>query len=242
MSVIALILAGGMGSRMGRPKQFLELLGQPALLHTLRAFQETPGVDLIHAVGDRGRIETLAKKAGITKYDGCAKPGESRSFSAKSGLALCEEKGPEAVILIHDGSRCLVTPTLIQRVVDAALSDEADGVIPTLPVSDTIKVCENGSVMKTLDRSTLHATQTPQAFRLGRIRQIYEDSEDTLLSATDDASLVERNGGRVMTVMGEKTNIKLTSPEDLILAEAILTARARAFAGYHLFGRSRFPK
>lgn len=242
MSVVALILAGGTGSRMGRPKQFLELLGQPALLHTLRAFQEAPGVDVIHAVGDRKRIETLATEAGITKYDGCAKPGESRSLSAKSGLTLCAGEGSEAVVLIHDGSRCLVTPTLIQRVVEVALSDGADGVIPTLPVSDTIKVCENGSVMKTLDRDTLHATQTPQAFRLGRIRQIYTDSEEALRSATDDASLVERYGGRISTVMGEKTNIKLTSPEDLILAEAILTARARTSAGHYLFGWSRSPK
>jgi 2-C-methyl-D-erythritol 4-phosphate cytidylyltransferase len=100
-----------------------------------------------------------------------------------------------------------------------------DGIIPTVPVSDTIKVAENGSVQETLDRSRLHATQTPQAFRLGLLREVYASSEDRLRAATDDASLVESAGGRVGIVAGEKTNIKLTSPEDLVLAEAILTSR-----------------
>ena len=100
-----------------------------------------------------------------------------------------------------------------------------DGVIPTVPVSDTIKVARNGSVESTLDRSKLHATQTPQAFRLGLLRRIYTSSEELLRAATDDASLVEQEGGRVGIVAGEKTNIKLTSPEDLVLAEAILMSR-----------------
>jgi 2-C-methyl-D-erythritol 4-phosphate cytidylyltransferase len=98
-------------------------------------------------------------------------------------------------------------------------------VVPALPVSDTIKVAENGSVTQTLDRATLHAAQTPQAFRLGLLHRIYAAPEEDLRAATDDASLVENAGGRVVMVAGEKTNIKLTSPEDLVLAEAILAAR-----------------
>lgn len=229
---VALVLAGGMGSRMGRPKQFIELLGAPALLHTLRAFERTPEVARIYTVGDGSRIKLLAEEAGISKYAGCAFPGESRSLSTRNGLSLLEREGPETVVLIHDGSRCLVTPTLVRRVVTTATKDpDTDGVVPALPVSDTIKVAKNDTILDTLDRTRLHAAQTPQAFRLGLLRKVYAISEEHLLSATDDASLVEKAGGRVCVVAGEKTNIKLTSPEDLVLAEAILAARREARYG-----------
>jgi 2-C-methyl-D-erythritol 4-phosphate cytidylyltransferase len=116
--------------------------------------------------------------------------------------------------------------------VAAALEDRtADGVIPALPVSDTVKVAENGTVLETLDRTKLHTVQTPQAFRLGLLRRIYAQPEEGLCSATDDASLVEKAGGRVIIVEGEKTNIKLTSPEDLIFAEAIIRARTGTSPG-----------
>lgn len=232
MRAVALVLAGGLGSRMGRPKQFIELLGKPALHHTLRAFQEAPGIDRIYTVGDKERIESLITSARIGKYASCAPPGESRSHSTRSGLLMCLED-PQTIVLVHDGSRCLVTPVLIDRVVEAAKERGVDGVIPTVPVSDTIKVTENGSVTETLERSKLQATQTPQAFRLGLLRRVYDSSDALLASAPDDASLVERTGGRVVTVPGEKTNIKLTSPEDLILAEAIMASRN----GFHPPGR-----
>jgi 2-C-methyl-D-erythritol 4-phosphate cytidylyltransferase len=235
-SAVALLLAGGTGSRMGRPKQFIELLGKPALYHALRAFEEAPSVGKIYAVGDGRRIEEVAGKAGIGKFAGCAEPGEARSLSTRNGLTLCgEEQDP--VVLIHDGSRCLVTPELIERVVKAAQYYGADGVIPAVPVADTIKVADNGSVSQTLDRSRLHAAQTPQAFRLGLLREIYAAPEHVLRTATDDASLVENAGGRVAVVPGEKTNIKLTTPEDLILAEAILISRERAHNGERWFHR-----
>lgn len=212
---------------MGRPKQFIDLLGRPALYHTLRAFQDAPEISRIYAVGDPGLVGGLAYESGIKKYVGCAEPGETRALSTRSGLRMCAEE-EEAVVLIHDGSRCLVTPALIGRVVEAARTS-ADGVVPTVAVSDTIKVAENGCVGKTLDRSKLHATQTPQAFRLGLLKKIYAFPEDILRAATDDASLIEQEGGRVEIVAGEKTNIKLTSPEDLVLAEAILTSRGRSW-------------
>ncbi|MCA1730585.1 MAG: 2-C-methyl-D-erythritol 4-phosphate cytidylyltransferase [Actinobacteria bacterium] len=240
-SAVALVLAGGTGSRMGHPKQFIELLGAPALLHTLRAFERTPEIVRIYVVGDRSRIEDLAEEAGISKYAGCAPPGESRPLSTKSGLLVCRED-PKTVVLIHDGSRCLVTPDLIGRIVDAARGSTGaatdgtpngvpDGVVPMLPVSDTIKVARNGTILGTLDRTKLHAAQTPQAFRLGLLHEVYSASEENLCVATDDASLVEKAGGRVLVVAGEKTNIKLTSPEDLVLAEAILAARKGARFG-----------
>jgi 2-C-methyl-D-erythritol 4-phosphate cytidylyltransferase len=213
---------------MGRPKQFIELLGMPALHYTLQAFEESPEVARIYAVGDRQRIENLARSAGITKYAACAEPGEARSFSTRNGLLLCEED-PETIVLVHDGSRCLITPDLIKRVIRAAHgASEPDGVIPGIPVSDTIKVARGGTVTETLDRTNLYAVQTPQAFRLGRLRRLHDSSEEYLRAATDDASLVERDGGHVDVVAGEKTNIKLTSPEDLVFAEAILTVRKGA--------------
>jgi 2-C-methyl-D-erythritol 4-phosphate cytidylyltransferase len=210
---------------MGRPKQFIELLGMPALHYTLRAFEESSEVTRIYAVGDRRRIEALAQAAGITKYAACAESGEARSFSTRNGLLLCVED-PKTIVLVHDGSRCLVTPDLINRVVRAAAGDsEPEGVIPGVPVSDTIKVAREGTVAETLDRTNLWAIQTPQAFRLGLLRRLHDSSEELLRAATDDASLVERDGGRVEVIAGEKTNIKLTSPEDLVFAEAILARR-----------------
>jgi len=215
---------------MGRPKQFIDLLGRPALHYTLRAFEESPEISRIYVAGDRERIEGLALESGIGKYAGCCAAGESRPLSTKNGLlALCDED-PETLVLIHDGSRCLVTPDLIGHVV-AAMEKDCDGVVPALPVSDTVKVAEHGFVSETLDRSRLHAVQTPQAFRLGLLRSIFAAPEEDILDATDDASLVERSGGRVTLVSGEKTNIKLTSPEDIILAEAILLARSDARVG-----------
>ncbi len=212
---------------MGRPKQFLDLRGKPALYHTFRAFEDASSVDWIYAVGDASRVETLAKEAGISKYVRCGQPGEFRQLSTKSGLLLCPQD-PDTVVLVHDGSRPLVTPALVNRIAQAALgADAPDGVVPATTVSDTIKVGRDGEAVKTLDRTELRAVQTPQAFRLGLLRRIHEAPDEYLGAATDDASLVERDGGRVVLVEGEKTNIKLTSPEDLVLAEAILAARER---------------
>lgn len=215
---------------MGRPKQFIDLLGRPALAYTLDAFERSPEVDGILAVGDEWRVSKLARDGGISKYAGCALPGDSRSRSTKNGLDLMSEEAPETIVLVHDGCRCLISETLIGRVADSL--DGADGVIPAVPVSDTIKSTDSEDpqdefVSETIDRSILRAVQTPQAFRLGLLREIFSYSDEFLDSATDDASLVEKSGGRVRIVMGEKGNIKLTTPEDLILAEAILRTRSR---------------
>jgi 2-C-methyl-D-erythritol 4-phosphate cytidylyltransferase len=216
---------------MGRPKQFIELLGVPALHYTLRAFEDAPEIARIYTVGDSTRIEDLVRETGITKYTACAEPGESRSLSTRNGLLLCRED-PETIVLVHDGSRCLVTPDLIGRVVEAAgKADGPDGVVPGIPVSDTIKLASDGFVERTVDRTNLSAVQTPQAFRLGLLRSLHDTPEEYLLAATDDASLVEREGGRIEIVAGEKNNIKLTSPEDLVFAEAILTLREGAAHG-----------
>jgi 2-C-methyl-D-erythritol 4-phosphate cytidylyltransferase len=149
-------------------------------------------------------------------------------LSTRSGLLLLPED-PETIVLVHDGSRCLVTPDLIERVIRAAGgAGKPDGVVPGLPVSDTIKIARKGTVAETLDRTNLWAIQTPQAFRLGLLRRLHDSAEELLRAATDDAFLVEQEGGRVEIVAGEKTNIKLTSPEDLVFAEAILALREGA--------------
>jgi len=219
------VLAGGSGTRMGRPKQFIELLGEPALLHTLRAFEGAPGIARIYVVGDAARVKALASSGGIEKYAGCALPGEARSGSTMSGLGLMDsmDEPEDTVVLVHDGSRCLVSSELIGRVV--AATTEAEGVIPALPVSDTVKEVRDGVVRGTLDRSRLQTVQTPQAFRLGPLRETYRAWKGALDRVTDDASMVEMNGGAVRVVEGERTNIKLTAPEDLIFARAILESR-----------------
>ncbi len=218
------MLAGGTGSRMGRPKQFIDLLGEPALSYTLRAFEEAAGVDGIYVVGDAARVGPLAEEAGISRYAGCAAPGENRPGSAIEGLGMVDEP-EDTLVLVHDGSRCLVTRDLIERVVAAASDPIPDGVIPALPVPDTVKEVREGVVRETLDRSRLQAVQTPQSFRLGPLREAYRESGEALERVTDDASLIEMRGGVVRVVEGERTNIKLTSPEDLIFARAILQAR-----------------
>ena len=199
---------------MGRPKQFIELLGKPALLHTLRAFEETAGIARIYVVGDNERVEALASEGGIGKYVGCAAPGEARPGSTMSGLGLLGtmDEPDDTVVLVHDGSRCLVTSELVESILAAALEPGVEGVIPALQVSDTVKEVRDGVVRETLDRSYLHTVQTPQAFRLGPLREIYHDSGDLFAHVTDDASLVEMRGGEVCVVEGERTNIKLTSP------------------------------
>lgn len=207
---------------MGGPKQFIELRGEPAISYPLRAFESAPGIGGIYTVGDERRVSETVRRMGLKKYAGCAKPGSSRSRSALNGVRLIEEP-PETPVLIHDGSRCLVGPALIQRVIDAFSG--VDCVIPALPASDTIKVVREGVVAKTLDRSELFAVQTPQAFRLDTLRRVYERHADSLDAATDDASLVEMEGGTVKVVAGEQANVKLTSPEDLVLAEAMLASR-----------------
>ena len=217
------MLAGGTGSRMGRPKQFIELLGVPALQYTLQAFEEAPEIATIYAVGDGRKVEDLAQRAGISKYADCAEPGESRSLSTKNGLRLCTED-PETIVLVHDGSRCLVTPELdrarrASRRANPTASFRGSR-SPTRSRSPGAASSPKPSTGRTCGRSRL-PRHSASACCAGCTKR----PEEHLRAATDDASLVERDGGRVEVVAGEKTNIKLTSPEDLIFAEAILAAR-----------------
>lgn len=139
--------------------------------------------------------------------------GETRQDSVRNALDAISSE----VILVHDGARPLVKRELVHSVI-LALGD-ADAVVPVLPVDDTLKEVEGGRVLRTADRTRFRRIQTPQAFRAGALRAAHKAAERDGFVATDDAQLVEMNGGRVVTVDGSRTNIKLTRPEDFEVAE-----------------------
>jgi 2-C-methyl-D-erythritol 4-phosphate cytidylyltransferase len=147
--------------------------------------------------------------------------GEHRSESVANALELCGEE----IVVVHDAARPLVTPALINAVIERlTLDDEAAGAIAAAPVTDTIKRTDGDRVEETLDRAGLWAVQTPQAFRAGALREALSDP-DSLPEATDDAMLVERRGGRVLIHPAPTGNIKVTTPIDLRVAELILRER-----------------
>jgi 2-C-methyl-D-erythritol 4-phosphate cytidylyltransferase/2-C-methyl-D-erythritol 2,4-cyclodiphosphate synthase len=148
--------------------------------------------------------------------------GERRQDSVHEGLRALYRACD--VVLVHDAARPLVQPMMIQRCLDA-LDDRTDGVVPSLPVVDTLKRVEGDSVIGTVDRTPLVRVQTPQVFRRDVLARAYEAADDDV---TDDAQLVERAGGRVVCVSGDPANIKVTYPEDLALAEALLRMRGAA--------------
>jgi 2-C-methyl-D-erythritol 2,4-cyclodiphosphate synthase len=145
--------------------------------------------------------------------------GATRAESVRAGLAAVPDDA--AVIVVHDAARPLARSSLFAAVVDAVRSDGADGAIPVVPVTDTLKRVSGGTVLATVDREGMVAVQTPQAFAAATLRSAHRSAAD----ATDDAALVERLGATVRTVMGDPHNMKLTGPADLDLAEALLTAR-----------------
>ncbi len=142
--------------------------------------------------------------------------GSSRAGSVRAGLAAVPEDA--AVIVVHDAARPLATPALFAAVVDAVRSDGADGAIPVLPLSDTLKRTSEGRVLSTVDRAGLATTQTPQAFVAARLRAAHRGDGE----ATDDAGLLELEGATVRTVPGDPRNLKLTRAEDLAVAEALM--------------------
>ena len=199
MAVWAIIVAGGSGVRFGGQKHALLLDGVELWRRSVDAFR-TAGVDNIVVVGE---------------VPGGVPGGARRRDSVAAGMA----EVPEDVewVLIHDAARPLVTPQLISRVLARALVGDVDGVIPAIPVADTLKRVQGKRVLETVDRETLVAVQTPQAFALPVLRAAHgSDSSD----ATDDAGLVERANGTVVTVMGDPMNLKITVPRDLEIARA----------------------
>ncbi|MHB8908187.1 MAG: 2-C-methyl-D-erythritol 4-phosphate cytidylyltransferase [Syntrophales bacterium] len=225
MKTLAIIPAGGAGRRMGAsvPKQYLPLAGIPVILHTLRAFQSALVIDEIYLVVPEGDIPEITSGIvahyGLTKVSRVLAGGPERQDSVRNALAHVRDE--HGIILVHDGVRPFVSGELIRRAVTAA--DQCGAATVGVPVRDTVKeVSPAGWVVKTVPREGLWLTQTPQAFQRPIIRAAYEKAGQEGFSGTDDASVVERMGVPVRMVPGESDNIKLTTPEDLLLGEVIL--------------------
>ncbi len=220
MSVWAIIPAAGTGARFGgaMPKPLAELGGAPVIARTLGVFQECPAVDGIVLVVHRdwqGDHEKIAR--GFTKVKAVVAGADTRTGSVRNALALLP---PEArVVIVHDGVRPLVTPEIITAGLEAVKATGA--AIAAVPVKPTIKAVDPAAmtVTETFDRSLLWEVQTPQVFSRPLLERAYR--EDTQ-GASDDAALVERMGAKVNVFMGAYTNIKITTPEDLLTARVFL--------------------
>lgn len=224
---IALIPAAGMGKRMGASinKQYLQLDGVPIVARTISAFERSPLIDAIYLVTPAEEIpycrEHIAEAFGFSKISAIIPGGKERQNSVMNGLnAMREYVSDDDVILIHDGVRPFISEEIISEAIKAAAL--YDGALVAVPAKDTIKIVETGFVSGTPDRTTLWQAQTPQAFRFGSVYTAHMAAEAARFIGTDDASLVERLGGRVRIVCGDYRNIKITTPEDLVLAEAFL--------------------
>lgn len=221
---VAIIVAAGQGTRMGSEcaKQFLELAGIPIIIHTIRAFDQCEAIHEIIVVlsaSESANFLASAGKYGLRKLARVVPGGLTRSESVFHGLQSVRAATAE-VVAIHDGVRPLVTPDEITRTINAAR--EHDAAVLVAAVTDTIKEVEDEQIVATLTRSSLRRALTPQCFRYSLLRQAYEQADLNDPSLTDESVLVERLGVKVMAVEGSARNIKITTPEDLIVAEAFL--------------------
>ncbi|MEK6695319.1 MAG: 2-C-methyl-D-erythritol 4-phosphate cytidylyltransferase [Nitrospirota bacterium] len=226
--VVAVVPAGGTGKRMGAgtPKQFLMLDGVPLMLHTLRVLDRTPGVTevvLVVPKEERDRALTeVVERYGLKKVLKVVPGGATRQESVQHGL---NEVGEDVeIVVVHDAVRPFITEDRIERSIEAARKH--GGAIVAVPMKDTPKQAgPDRLIQRTLNRTELWLAQTPQAFRRALVVEAYRKAAIAHVHATDDAALVERLGHKVAIVEGSWENIKITTPEDMILAEAILAAR-----------------
>ena len=223
---VAILVGGGRGVRFGgdRPKQFLELNGTPIIVHTLRQFELSRQIDQVVVVLPASEItvfQSLVDKLDLKKISRVVAGGETRAQSVKSGLAAIEQA---EVVAVHDAVRPLVTHDEIDRVVVAA--NESGAAILVAGVSETIKEVEDNRVARTVARADLRRALTPQSFHFDILKRAYEQLdqlESSGVEVTDDSFLVERLGVTVSVVEGSARNIKITTPEDLAMAEAFVT-------------------
>jgi 2-C-methyl-D-erythritol 4-phosphate cytidylyltransferase len=223
MQTFLVLVAGGSGTRMGadKPKQFLELQGRPLIAHSLQAFllafpDLLPVIVLPEAWLDHGRqvLEAIFPGTTIRFVAG----GETRFHSVQQGLSVIQGDG---IVFVHDAVRCLVTPSLIRRCYETA--DRSGSAIPAVPVRDSLRVL-NASGSQPINRELVRAVQTPQAFRVALLQQAF--TQHYRSAFTDEATVLEASGHPVTLVEGEETNIKVTYPVDLVLAERLLTERS----------------
>ena len=226
MEALAIIVAAGRGERMdaGVPKAFLPLAGVPMLLHSVRAFARASPVTAMVVVVPGDRIEeTRALVAEIAKPVTVVAGGAQRQDSVRAGIQAAPATF-DGIFLVHDAARPLVDVATIETVTEVAV--EMGAAIPTLPVADTIKRMEQGLVRGTVDRGSLAAAQTPQAFAASLLRRAYDAAYRDGAVLTDEAMAVERLGGSVAAVPGDRKNRKMTTPDDMEWAEDVLRRRA----------------
>ena len=221
MSVWAVLAAAGRGERLGsdRPKAFARLGGRPLLAESLERLESSEWVDRIVIAAPPDWEEPcilVAEEIAATKVNSAVTGGASRSESVR--LALEDVPEDAAVVVVHDAARPLLPGAVIERVL-APLSEGWDGVVPALPLADTVKRVEADRVVETLQRADLVAVQTPQTFVADVLRRALAGD---VAAATDCASLVESGGGRVKWVVGDPKLLKVTDADDLALVESWL--------------------
>jgi 2-C-methyl-D-erythritol 4-phosphate cytidylyltransferase len=218
----AVVVAAGRGDRLGldRPKAFAKLRARPLLAESLERLEASDWIDAIVIVAPPEWEEPsilVAEEIGAGKVTACVPGGATRAQSVRAGVAEVE---PDAlVVLVHDAARPVLPEEVVERVL-APLGDGWDGAVPALPVADTLKRAgEDGSVVETVDRTGLHAVQTPQAFLAPVLREALTGDLD---DASDCAALVERRGGKVLLVEGDRRLLKVTTQADLAFVETLL--------------------
>jgi len=228
---IAIVPAAGLGRRFGHPisKPFQELLGKPVIIWPLEVLESvdeiTETVPVLRGE-DMERGVKVFERYNLSKIKRIAPGGKKRQNSVHNALKLIEDKN--CIVLIHDGVRPLVEKSLIQETIHHMVKiirneENYAGVILGVPLKDTIKEAEGGVVKKTLRRDSLWVIQTPQVFPYKKLLKAYEKATGEGFYSTDDSALVERYGGKVKVLMGSYRNIKITTPEDLIISEYLLS-------------------
>ncbi|MDB5750708.1 MAG: 2-C-methyl-D-erythritol 4-phosphate cytidylyltransferase [Ramlibacter sp.] len=221
----ALIPCAGNGSRAGTsgPKQYERVAGQPMVWHTLSAFAGVKRIarTLVVVAASDGFFERNPTTSALVVPCG----GATRAASVANGLRELRRVGATDAdwVLVHDAARCLVTPDLIDRLIDRCSGDEVGGLLAH-PLADTLKIAKDGRAAGTLQRDDKWLAQTPQMFRLGMLRQALEGVGDAI---TDEAGAIEAMGLQPLLVEAGAQNFKVTYPEDFAMAEAVLRGRAR---------------
>ncbi|MGH2398728.1 MAG: 2-C-methyl-D-erythritol 4-phosphate cytidylyltransferase [bacterium] len=223
LSAAAIVVAAGRGERLGAPsgKAFVPLLGEPMVLHTLRALEACSLIDGIVIVVPAERIAAmadLARSAQLSRIREIVPGGRERQDSVLAGLTRIEDQG---LVVVHDGARPLVRPDIVAGVVKAAADTGAASA--GVPMRETVKAVEGIEATGTVERETLWIAHTPQAFRTELLKEAHQRAREDGFQGQDDAVLVERLGRRVRMVEDSPTNLKITVPEDLRLAEMYLS-------------------
>lgn len=220
MKTFVIVPAAGQGRRFGGLKQFQNLGGKPLLLHVLEAFQQSPFIQGIHVMVPESELyptNALTTKAGLSKVKILA-GGKERQDSVRLGF---ETLPPCDIVMVHDGARPFVTQAMIEGSIRSARDGGA--CVLGIPVKDTIKrVDHEGNIIQTTDRTGLWSIQTPQTFQYEIFAKAVQRAQEDRFLGTDESMLVERIGVHVKVIEGSPYNLKVTTPEDLRMAEAIL--------------------